>query len=173
MSSRRQTGNNRFRNPKARKHLAFPDFVELLDELFPDRELMAKSVTLAHGEIVKGCVPKGSKAEEDFKWAGEFSQVNLVLAVILHELQKRGEQRVADMLSEVLQSSGAWEPPVGKRLIREKKVRAKVPWSRTTLWRKVKSGEFPAPVRLGNGMTAWLEADVDAWIDARVAEGTE
>jgi prophage regulatory protein len=101
------------------------------------------------------------------------SNVSLVLPVILRELQQRGEQKVAHMLSEALHSSGATEPPVGKRLIREKKVRAKVPWSRTTLWRKVKSGEFPAPVRLSNGMTAWLEETVDAWIDARVAEAVD
>jgi prophage regulatory protein len=101
------------------------------------------------------------------------SHVSLVLPVILRELQQRGQQKVAEMLTEALQSCSATEPPVGKRLIREKKVRAKVPWSRTTLWRKVKAGEFPAPVRLSNGMNAWLEADVDAWIDARVAEVTE
>lgn len=44
-------------------------------------------------------------------------------------------------------------------------------WSRTTLWQKVKNGEFPKPVALGVGIRkAFVEKEVDAWIAARVAE---
>jgi hypothetical protein len=72
MSNPRQISNNRFRNPKAREHLPLADFVELLAGLFPDRELIPKSVALPDGEIAKGCVLAGSRAADDFKWAGEF-----------------------------------------------------------------------------------------------------
>lgn len=40
-----------------------------------------------------------------------------------------------------------------------------VPFSSTTLWRKVKSGDFPAPVKLSPRVTAWRAEDVRAWIE--------
>lgn len=42
-----------------------------------------------------------------------------------------------------------------------------VPFSKSTLWRRVKAGEFPAPVRLSAGVTAWRAEDVRRWITAR------
>lgn len=44
-----------------------------------------------------------------------------------------------------------------------------VPFSPATLWRKVKSGEFPAPVKLSSRVTAWRAEDVRAWIQSRSA----
>lgn len=38
---------------------------------------------------------------------------------------------------------------------------------RITLWRWVKAGLFPAPYRIGPNTSAWLEADVLAWIEAK------
>lgn len=42
-----------------------------------------------------------------------------------------------------------------------------VPFSKSTLWRRVKTGEFPAPVRLSTGITAWKAEEVRSWISAR------
>jgi predicted DNA-binding transcriptional regulator AlpA len=39
----------------------------------------------------------------------------------------------------------------------------RLPLHPNTLWRKVKSGEFPAPVKLGPNSTAWKLSDVEAW----------
>jgi len=39
-----------------------------------------------------------------------------------------------------------------------------IPFSPATLWRKVNSGDFPAPVKLSVGVTAWKVEDVRAWI---------
>ena len=42
--------------------------------------------------------------------------------------------------------------------------------SRTTIWRRVKSGDFPAPVRLGSMATrsiGWREGEVERWIEGR------
>lgn len=39
--------------------------------------------------------------------------------------------------------------------------------SRTTLWRMVKQGAFPAPVRLSNNRIGWLETDIQSWLDAQ------
>lgn len=40
----------------------------------------------------------------------------------------------------------------------------------TTVWRMVKGGNFPKPVRLSPGRIAWPESAINAWIAARVAE---
>ena len=55
------------------------------------------------------------------------------------------------------------------RLLRFRELRNTVPLSRASIWRKVKSGEFPAPVRIGKSAVAWLWADVQGWIEERVA----
>ena len=49
----------------------------------------------------------------------------------------------------------------GRRLISPKKVMARMDWSRTTLWRRVRAGEFPAPVSTGPNSTAFYEDEVD------------
>lgn len=43
-----------------------------------------------------------------------------------------------------------------------------VPFSKSTLWRRVKAGDFPAPVRLSAGVTAWRAEDVRRWIAGKV-----
>ena len=40
-------------------------------------------------------------------------------------------------------------------------------WLKSTLWRWVKAGLFPAPVRLSVGITAWRAEDVQRWIAER------
>jgi predicted DNA-binding transcriptional regulator AlpA len=42
-----------------------------------------------------------------------------------------------------------------------------IPFSPATLWRKVSSGDFPAPVKLSAGITAWKVEDVRAWMEDR------
>lgn len=42
-----------------------------------------------------------------------------------------------------------------------------LPWSSATLWRKVRSGEFVAPVKLSDGITAWPVEAVRAWLQAK------
>lgn len=44
-----------------------------------------------------------------------------------------------------------------------------LPFSSATLWRKVKAGEFPKPVKLSERVTAWALEDVHAWAQARRA----
>jgi prophage regulatory protein len=52
------------------------------------------------------------------------------------------------------------------RLLRTSTVLEKVAMSRTELWRHVKEGNFPKPIKLGARTTVWTEASVDAWIHA-------
>lgn len=37
--------------------------------------------------------------------------------------------------------------------------------SRSTIYRRISEGRFPAPVHLGGRASAWPSADLQAWID--------
>ena len=55
------------------------------------------------------------------------------------------------------------------RLLRLSEVRARVPFSKSTLYAKIAAGEFPAPIALGVRAVAWSEESIDAWIASRIA----
>jgi prophage regulatory protein len=44
-----------------------------------------------------------------------------------------------------------------------------VGYSRVQIWRLVKAGTFPAPIRVGKARVAWIEAEINEWIHARAA----
>lgn len=44
-----------------------------------------------------------------------------------------------------------------------------VPFSSATLWRKVKAGTFPSPVKLSERITAWRVEEVREWMQSRRA----
>lgn len=46
---------------------------------------------------------------------------------------------------------------------------APLPFSAPTLWRKVKAGTFPKPVKLSKRVTAWNVGAVRAWMQAQAA----
>jgi len=50
-----------------------------------------------------------------------------------------------------------------------KKPEAPLPFSAPTLWRKVKDGTFPAPIKLSERVTAWNVGAVRAWMTTRAA----
>jgi prophage regulatory protein len=43
-------------------------------------------------------------------------------------------------------------------------------YSKPHLWRLWTGGKFPKPVKLSASRNAWLESDIEAWIESRVAE---
>ncbi|WP_448129929.1 helix-turn-helix transcriptional regulator [Stenotrophomonas rhizophila] len=55
------------------------------------------------------------------------------------------------------------------RLLRLKEVQDRVGMSKTTIYQRVKSKAFPAPVHLGT-MAAWVESEIETWIRERIAE---
>lgn len=63
------------------------------------------------------------------------------------------------------------------RIIRKAVVRDRVGgWSDTTLWRRVRAGTFPKPIKLSGGKygaVGWIESEVTAWIEARIAARDE
>mgnify|MGYP000900432692 CR=1 FL=1 len=54
-------------------------------------------------------------------------------------------------------------------LIRRKQVEAQTGLPRSTLYKLIANGDFPAPVRLTVKAVAWVRADVDSWIAGRIA----
>lgn len=41
-----------------------------------------------------------------------------------------------------------------------------IPFSSATLWRKVKAGKFPRPVKLSERVTAWKVSDIREWMQS-------
>jgi len=59
------------------------------------------------------------------------------------------------------------------RFLRRRSVEDRTGLSRSTIYLFVQSGTFPRPVRIGGRAVAWLESDIDAWIEARLADRAE
>ena len=60
-----------------------------------------------------------------------------------------------------------------EKFLRLSEVRNRVPYSRATIYRLISSGEFPRPYSLGARAVAWREAEISAWIEARIAKHDE
>lgn len=52
-------------------------------------------------------------------------------------------------------------------LLREAEVEVITSLSKTTRWRKVKAGEFPAPVRISARRCAWRKSDIVSWLASK------
>lgn len=50
---------------------------------------------------------------------------------------------------------------------RQAQVLTFIPFSKSTLWRQVAAGVFPAPVKLAPSITAWRAEDIRTWIESR------
>ena len=55
----------------------------------------------------------------------------------------------------------SFEHSPSRRLVSAKQVMIRMGWSRTTLWRRVRAGEFPAPVKTGPNSVDWFDDEVD------------
>jgi prophage regulatory protein len=56
-----------------------------------------------------------------------------------------------------------------RALLRRQHVEALTGLARSTIYKLLQTGDFPAPVRLTAKSVAWRSEDVSAWIDARVS----
>ena len=52
-----------------------------------------------------------------------------------------------------------------RNLARGAKGEGLLPVSGATIWRWVKDGNFPKPIRMGNRCTAWKKSDIDEWME--------
>jgi prophage regulatory protein len=55
------------------------------------------------------------------------------------------------------------------RILRRREVEERTGLRRSSLYLKVRAGQFPSPVPLGPRAVGWIEAEIEEWIAARVA----
>ena len=55
------------------------------------------------------------------------------------------------------------------RLLTSKQLIAETGISRSTIYRLLRKGEFPKPIRIGPRGVRWLESDIKAWLAERKA----
>ncbi|TXY47531.1 AlpA family transcriptional regulator [Vibrio mimicus] len=54
------------------------------------------------------------------------------------------------------------------RFLKLKEVMEKTTLSRSAIYRKMNDGEFPQSVSLGERAIAWVESEVDEWMEKRL-----
>jgi prophage regulatory protein len=45
-----------------------------------------------------------------------------------------------------------------------------VVYSKPHLWRLIRAGKFPRPIRLGQNRIAFPESEIDDWVQSKIAE---
>ena len=56
-----------------------------------------------------------------------------------------------------------------KKFIVLPKVQEIVPYSASHIWRLERSGKFPKRIRLGGNRVAWLQSEVESWVEGKIA----
>jgi prophage regulatory protein len=57
-----------------------------------------------------------------------------------------------------------------RRILRRKQVELLVGLSRSSIYQRVAEGTFPKQIHLGPRSVGWLASEVEAWVQARIAE---
>ena len=53
-------------------------------------------------------------------------------------------------------------------ILRRNQVEARTGLARSTIYQHVRAGTFPKPISLGAKSVGWIEAEVNAWLEARI-----
>ena len=61
-------------------------------------------------------------------------------------------------------------PP--KQLIKINEVIHRTAKSRSSIYKAISEGKFPKPYKIGDRAVAFLDSDIDAWIDAQTAKAS-
>lgn len=69
---------------------------------------------------------------------------------------------VKGQIMTTIDPTNATLPETG--FLRQSQVLVFIPISKSTLWRRVLAGTFPAPVKLSSRVTAWRAEDIRLWI---------
>ncbi len=56
------------------------------------------------------------------------------------------------------------------KFLRRNEVEKVTGLKRSSIYSKIKEGDFPKPIKLGMRAVAWLEADVMQWIESKVTD---
>lgn len=65
------------------------------------------------------------------------------------------------------------EKKMSKILLRLPRVMEKTGLKRATIYLHIKQNTFPKQIKIGTRAVAWLESDIDAWIDGHLAKVEE
>lgn len=65
---------------------------------------------------------------------------------------------------------GVTQLPTSNRLLRRPEVELKTGLSRASIYSAIRAGTFPEPITIGPNRVAWLDAEIDQWINARITE---
>lgn len=59
-----------------------------------------------------------------------------------------------------------------QNLLRLPKVEAATGYKRSTIYRLIQQGKFPPPILLSHGgrASAWVESEINDWVQSRIAE---
>ena len=60
-----------------------------------------------------------------------------------------------------------------KKFIVLPQVQEIIPYSASHIWRLERSGQFPRRVRLGGNRVAWLQSEVNSWVESKLAARTD
>ena len=59
---------------------------------------------------------------------------------------------------------------VQRRILRRRDVEQLTGLGKPSLYRLIRAGAFPRPVKLGSRMSGWLSGEVEEWVEARRRE---
>ena len=62
------------------------------------------------------------------------------------------------------------QPVLTDRALTREEVCSKTGLSKSTVYRLIKQGGFPAPRRFGNRSSRWLESVIDGWMQSKEGE---
>ena len=97
---------------------------------------------------------------------------------IPHATGERGVQATSPTPTRAVPSQSVFDALPDSALLRESHLvrspkrphsTAPLPFSAATLWRMVRAGTFPAPLRLSARVTAWSCASVRKWLASQTA----
>lgn len=57
-----------------------------------------------------------------------------------------------------------------QRLLRLNEVKQRTGLSKSSIYNQIADGTFPEPVPIGARAVAWVEAEIEEWINNRIAE---
>jgi prophage regulatory protein len=60
-----------------------------------------------------------------------------------------------------------------ERIIKRKEVETITGLSCASIYRKIAAKDFPAQVKLGKNAVGWVESEIQAWIEDKMAKRTE
>jgi prophage regulatory protein len=58
---------------------------------------------------------------------------------------------------------------MSKKIIRLPEVRYKTGLSRSSIYLRMSTSNFPQSISLGSRAIGWLDSDIEQWLDARIA----